>query len=69
VNVFYHCRAVCEIRRHERSNGRFYGTWEIELFQGNDPKWLLAEKARLLEYVHEDLGFPHVRAIRVVTPK
>jgi hypothetical protein len=47
VNHFYYCRAVCDIRMHERRSGRFYSTWEIELYEGNDPAWLLAH--------HDDL--------------
>ena len=68
VNFFYHCRAVCNIRMHVRSTGRYYRAWEIELFAGNDPSWLEAESDRLLRFIREDLGHPHVEELRIVGP-
>lgn len=68
VNFFYHCRAVCDIRMHLRRTGRYYRTWEIELFVGNDPAWLEAESDRLLKFVQDDLDHPHVEKIQIVGP-
>jgi len=69
VNQFYHCRAVCDIQMHTRRSGRFYSTWEIELYQGNDPMWLLEHKNDLLRYIQGDFGCLHVSRIRVVSAK
>jgi len=66
VNVFYHCGAVCEIRSHQRSSGRYYDNWEIELYAGNNREWLAAHTQRLLHFIREDLGCPQVRRIRIV---
>jgi hypothetical protein len=63
------CRAVSDVRIHERSNGRFHTTWEVELFEGNDPGWLQQHQRELLRYIHDELGCPHVRAVKIVGPK
>ncbi|KAA6321853.1 hypothetical protein EZS27_028542 [termite gut metagenome] len=65
VNEFYHCRAMCELLYHERSNGRCYYSWEIVLFSGNNPEWLKAHSAELLGYVKSMLGWEHVTEIVV----
>lgn len=69
VNQFYHCRAVCDIHMHERRSGRFYSTWEIELYEGNDPVWLLKHKKDLLRHIQGAFGCSHVSGIRVVSAK
>jgi len=69
VNLFYHCKAVCEIRMHERRNGQFYTKWEIELFQGNDPKWLSEHKDELLRHIQENFDCPQVTSIRIMAAK
>ncbi len=66
INFFYHCRAVCSIRSNTRSSGRFYSVWEIELYAGNDPRWLEKKKDVLLKYIHEQLDCPHVKGLRIV---
>jgi superfamily II DNA or RNA helicase len=69
VNQFYHCRAVCDIQMHTRRSGRFYSTWEIELYQGNDPMWLLEHKNDLLRHIQETFSCSHVSRILVVSAK
>lgn len=69
VNLFYHCKAVCDIRMHKRRSGQFYSKWEIELFEGNDPKWLTRHKEELLRHIQHEFGCPHVKTIRVVNAK
>jgi hypothetical protein len=54
---------------HERRSGRFYSTWEIELYEGNDPAWLLAHHDDLCRYIKESFGYPHVSKVRVVGAK
>lgn len=65
VNVFYHCKAMCELRYHQRKSGQHYSTWEIVLFTGNDPEWLKPYEKELLDYVHTQLGWGHVTKIVV----
>jgi len=66
VNHFYRCRAVSEVRMHTRSTGRFYSTWEIELFAGNKPKWLNDHKWPLLDHIQDNFGCTHVTDIKIV---
>jgi hypothetical protein len=68
VNFFYHCQAVCEVRMNERRSGTFYSTWEIELYAGNDPDWLLQHKAELLNHIKSNLNRPHVLDVKVISP-
>ncbi len=60
INFFYHCQAVANLYYHIRSSGKYYTTWEIELFTGNNADWLQEQKGELLEYIHNDLDFSHV---------
>jgi hypothetical protein len=66
VNYFYRCRAVSKVRMHTRSNGQFYSTWEIELYAGNDPKWLNQHKRPLLAHIQDEFDCPHVAGIKIV---
>ena len=54
-----------KLNYHQRRNGQYYFSWEIELFSGNNPKWLAAHEDELLEYVHKALGWEHVEKIVV----
>jgi hypothetical protein len=69
VNLFYHCKAVCQLRIHERRSGRHYSDWEIELFAGNDPKWLNQYKKQFLKHIQENLQYDHVTSIKVMSSK
>jgi hypothetical protein len=69
VNQFYHCRAVCDIQMHKRRSGRFYSTWEIDLYAGNDPMWLLEYKNDLLRHIQAAFGCSHVSNLCVVSAK
>lgn len=68
VNFFYHCKAVCQMNIHERRNGRHYLIWEICLYAGNNPEWLLHHKAELLHFVQNQLEYSHVQDINVTAP-
>jgi hypothetical protein len=68
INFFYHCKAVCQINWHERRNGKYYSVWEICLYSGNNPEWLLFYKAELLHFIQNQLGCPHVQDIKVTVP-
>jgi hypothetical protein len=67
VNFFYHCQAVCEVRLHKTRRGAFYSTWEVELFAGNDPDWLLQDKQSLITHIQDKFGCPHVKDIRIIS--
>jgi hypothetical protein len=68
VNFFYHCKAVHKINWHERRNGKYYYVWEINLYAGNDPEWLLRYKSELLSFVQSQLGYTHVQDIKISAP-
>lgn len=59
VNQFYHCKAAYKVK---------FGidlTWEIHLYNGNNPKWLLKHKEEILEFIQHELGFINVKDIKV----
>ncbi len=66
VNSFYRCRAVCHFHMHQRSHGQYYAKWRVELFAGNDPKWLLKHKRDLIRHIQEDFGCHWVTGIEIV---
>ena len=65
VNEFYHCKALCELHYHKRSNGHYYSVWEIVLYTGNPPEWLSSQQQELLMYVKHQLGCEHVTKIEI----
>ena len=65
VNEFYHCGAMCKLNAHERKNGNFYLTWEIILYAGNNPEWLMEYKKDILKYINIELGWTHVKDISI----
>jgi hypothetical protein len=69
VNSFYRCRAVCHLHIHQRSNGQFYSMWEIELYSGNDPKWLARHKKALVKHVQDNFGCYWVMDIKIIGAK
>lgn len=69
MNSFYRCRAVCHLHIHKRSSGQFYSKWEIELYSGNDPKWLVKHKKALVKHIQEDFGCDWVTDIKIVGAK
>jgi ATP-dependent helicase IRC3 len=68
VNFFYHCKAVYKINCHERKNGKYYLVWEICLYAGNNPEWLIHYKRELLHFVQSKLGHFHVQDIKIIVP-
>jgi predicted DNA binding CopG/RHH family protein len=61
VDTFYHCKALRSLFWGQRKGGKYYSTWEIELYKWNNPKWLQAHEAELLEYIQ--IVSPHVTKI------
>ena len=66
VNSFYRCHAVCHLHIHKRSNGRHYDNWRIELFSGNDPRWLGRHRKALIRHIQENFGCDWVEDIDIV---
>ncbi|VVB69662.1 UvrABC system protein B [uncultured archaeon] len=67
INMFYHCQAVSEIKYSLRRNGKNYSTWEVELYQGNNPEFLNSKKSKLIKYIQEDLSCDHVKDVNIVS--
>jgi 5-methylcytosine-specific restriction endonuclease McrA len=63
VNHIYHCKALCSLEYSQRSNGKNYTTWIINLYNGNNPHWLENKLFNLLEYVQNELGWNNVEKI------
>jgi hypothetical protein len=63
VNHIYHCRAFCSLEYSTRSNGKYYETWKINLYNGNNPQWLEQDLAKLLEHINNELGWDNVKEI------
>ena len=72
VNFFYHCDACYgfywqRTKSEEQStNGKYYCTWVIKLYAGNNPEWLLQHKSALVEFVQNRLYYFHIVDIQVV---
>lgn len=69
INTFYYCQAICDVRLSNRRNGKYYSTWEVELYQGNDPAMLENYKPQLLEHLRKDLGCDHLEDIKIMTAR
>jgi hypothetical protein len=69
LNSFYRCHAVCDLRIHQRSSGQFYSKWEIELYSGCDPKWMMRHTKALVKHVQVDFGCDWVTNIEIVGAK
>ncbi|MBD0263479.1 MAG: HNH endonuclease [Tolypothrix sp. Co-bin9] len=51
VNLFYHCKAVYKVKWEVQ----FYA-YNIYLYPGNNPEWLLKHRTELLKYIQDKLG-------------
>jgi len=67
INTFYYCQAVCDVHLSDRRNGKYYSTWEIELYQGNDPQMIEEYKPQLIEHLKKSLGCDHLEDIRILS--
>ena len=61
VNFFYHCQAVIGMTIHVKSSGSHYYKWKIELYAGNNPEWLKNQRKKLITFIHDELGWTHVK--------
>lgn len=69
INMFYHCQAVCEVKYSLRRNGKYYSSWEVELYQGNNLEIIENNKPKLIKYIQEDLCCDHVKDINIISVK
>lgn len=53
VNSIYYCKAFCSVKPSAHSLESNNGTWEIILYDGNNPEWLLAEKDFFIKLIHD----------------
>ena len=67
IDSFYYCQAVCEIRLSKKKNGKFFSTWEVELYQGNNPEWLEKYKPQLIQYIRDKFGLSYLEDIKLMT--
>ncbi|MBK9713213.1 MAG: DEAD/DEAH box helicase family protein [Kouleothrix sp.] len=54
INFFYRCAAVDSITIRQR--GQYFYNWEVYLHAGNDPEWMRAHLAILLQRIRERRG-------------
>ena len=67
INFFYRANAVCKIQYNERSSGKLYYNWVIQLHEGNPISWLLPYNKDIVRYIQYDLGWEHVQGVEIVT--
>jgi hypothetical protein len=63
VNHIYHCRTFCSLDYSVRRNGKNYETWQIHLYNGNNPEWLELYVDKLLGFEKNELEWEHVKKI------
>ena len=68
INVFYHCKALHKINWHKTRNGKYYENWEVHLYAGNNPDWLLNHRSELLSFIQTEMAYPHVQNIQIYAP-
>lgn len=44
---------------------KYYSTWEISLYAGNNPEWLLQHKPELLNFIQYQIGYTYIEDIKV----
>ncbi|RFP66912.1 HNH endonuclease [Hymenobacter lapidiphilus] len=66
VNMYYHCRAVAEVKCTLEGKGSYRRQWQIHLFEGNNPTWLAAHSNQLLAFAREQMNCRLVEEILVL---
>lgn len=66
INFFYRCQAVSSLNTSKRRNGKYYYAWRVELYQGNNPAWLIEHKKELRSYLCNDFGLDHIKDIEII---
>jgi hypothetical protein len=51
INLFYRCSAVASVKIGRR--GTPFYNWKIELFNGNDPRWLQPHLSSIKQEVND----------------
>jgi superfamily II DNA or RNA helicase len=62
INFFYSCKAVLNLNTSSDGN-KFTKVWVIELYQGNNPEWLISYKGRLIEFIQTELNYKNITDI------
>jgi hypothetical protein len=57
INLFYYCKAVAHIHFDTRPNSKYRHKWEIVLFEGNNPTWLMPHKQLLIDFIHQRFDY------------
>jgi 5-methylcytosine-specific restriction endonuclease McrA len=65
VNSFYHCNAVAKINTIQQGKFKFRDVWEIELYSGNPPEWLIPHKQVLIELIKDALIYVKLKDIKI----
>lgn len=68
INMFYHCQAVSTVNIGLDRRSKYYETWEISLYEKNNPEWLIRYKDNLLDFIHKDLNCKFVKDIKIMSP-
>ncbi len=66
INFFYRCHAVLRLDVNKRRNGKYYYVWRVELYQGNNPAWLIEHKKELISYLRNEFGLDYIKDIDIV---
>jgi hypothetical protein len=65
INIFYHCHAVCDVKFDDRPRSKYRYVWEIELYEGNNPEWLIKHKQELIDFIRKDLNYKDLKGILI----
>ena len=60
INFFYSSKAVLNINLATDGRNKFSKVWEIELYQGNNPEWLIRNKEKLISFVHNEVDYKNL---------
>ncbi|MEN9373750.1 MAG: hypothetical protein RIR79_1302 [Pseudomonadota bacterium] len=60
INIFYHCQAASEIKL----DTKLY-IYKIKLYEGNNPAWLEKHKEKLIEFIHNNLGYKLLKDLTI----
>ena len=66
INFYFRAAAVSDVKYHERSSGRNYTNWVIEIHRDNRVELLKDYEFELLRYIRDELGYSHVKDISIV---
>ncbi len=65
INFFYSSKAVLNMNVATDGRNKYSKVWEIELYQGNNPAWLIQNKEKLISFIHNELNYKNITDIMV----